>query len=94
MFSCEFCKISKNNVFTEHLWATASKCYNRCTFSQSAHLFKSRDHYDLLELMQMLAYMQKLLQLNALKSKVSNSLPFIIILMNEIKMVDQIRIVR
>ena len=24
MFSCEFCKISKNPFFTEHLWATAS----------------------------------------------------------------------
>ena len=24
MFSCEFCKISKNNFFTEHLWTTAS----------------------------------------------------------------------
>ena len=24
VFSCEFCEISKNTVFTEHLWATAS----------------------------------------------------------------------
>ena len=24
MFSCEFCEISKNLFFTEHLWATAS----------------------------------------------------------------------
>ena len=24
MFSCEFCEISKNSFFTEHLWATAS----------------------------------------------------------------------
>ena len=24
VFSCEFCGISKNNFFTEHLWATAS----------------------------------------------------------------------
>ena len=23
MFFCEFCKISKNTFFTEHLWATA-----------------------------------------------------------------------
>ena len=23
VFSCEFCKISKNNFFTEHVWATA-----------------------------------------------------------------------
>ena len=25
MFYCEFCKISKNTVFTEYLWATASE---------------------------------------------------------------------
>ena len=25
LFSCEFCKISKNIFFTEHLWATASE---------------------------------------------------------------------
>ena len=24
MFSCEFCEISKNTFFTEHLWASAS----------------------------------------------------------------------
>ena len=24
MFSCEFCEISKNTFFTEHVWATAS----------------------------------------------------------------------
>ena len=24
VFSCEFCEISKNIFFTEHLWATAS----------------------------------------------------------------------
>ena len=24
VFSCEFCKIFKNTLFTEHLWATAS----------------------------------------------------------------------
>ena len=24
VFSCEFCKISKNTCFTEHLWAAAS----------------------------------------------------------------------
>ena len=23
VFSCEFCQISKNTYFTEHLWATA-----------------------------------------------------------------------
>ena len=25
MFSCEFCEISKNTFFTEHLWVTASR---------------------------------------------------------------------
>ena len=24
VFSCQFCKISKNTFFTEHVWATAS----------------------------------------------------------------------
>ena len=24
LFSCEFCEISKNILFTEHLWTTAS----------------------------------------------------------------------
>ena len=24
VFSCEFCEISKNTYFTEHLWTTAS----------------------------------------------------------------------
>ena len=28
VFSCEFREISKNNFFTEHLWATASKIIN------------------------------------------------------------------
>ena len=28
VFSCEFCKISKNTFFTEHLWATASYLFN------------------------------------------------------------------
>ena len=26
VFSCELCKIFKNNIFTEHLWMTASGC--------------------------------------------------------------------
>ena len=28
MFSCEFSEISKNTLFTEHLWATASDNLN------------------------------------------------------------------
>ena len=26
VFSCEFCEISKNTFFTEHVWASASGC--------------------------------------------------------------------
>ena len=29
MFSCEFCEISKNTFFIEHLWVTASKLNQR-----------------------------------------------------------------
>ena len=28
VFSCEFCEISKNTFFTEHLWTTPSECRN------------------------------------------------------------------
>ena len=27
VFPCEFCGISENTLFTEHLWATASELY-------------------------------------------------------------------
>ena len=33
VFSCEFCEISKNIIFTEHLWATAS-IWNTVHFSK------------------------------------------------------------
>ena len=33
MFSCEFCKISKNTFLTEHLWATASVIIMNCFLS-------------------------------------------------------------
>ena len=33
MVSCEFCEISKNTVFTEHLWATASAHENNLTIA-------------------------------------------------------------
>ena len=29
LLSCEFCQISKNTFFTEHLWATASEKHFR-----------------------------------------------------------------
>ena len=34
VFFCEFCEISKNTLFTEHLWTTASECWQhfRVTF--------------------------------------------------------------
>ena len=31
MFSSEFCEISKNTFFTEHLWATASVLWNNAS---------------------------------------------------------------
>ena len=31
VFSREFCEISKNTFFTEHLWATASEDEIQCT---------------------------------------------------------------
>ena len=38
VFSCEFCEISKNILFTEHLWATASVYFGffECSY---LHLF-------------------------------------------------------
>ena len=33
MFSSEFCKISKNTFFTEHLWKTASEGGDRYVFT-------------------------------------------------------------
>ena len=33
LFSYEFCEISKNTFFTEHLWATASKTSKIQTFA-------------------------------------------------------------
>ena len=32
VFSCEFCEISKNTFFTEHLWETASEKICLCVF--------------------------------------------------------------
>ena len=32
VFPCEFCEISKNNFFTEHLWTTASVNLKFCNF--------------------------------------------------------------
>ena len=40
VFSCEFCEISKNTFFTEHLWATASVS-NRRLLNISFSLVKS-----------------------------------------------------
>ena len=34
VFSCEFCEISKNTFFTEHLRATASECWHHMKTSQ------------------------------------------------------------
>ena len=29
VFSCEFCEVFKNTIFTEHLWTIASETMNR-----------------------------------------------------------------
>ena len=52
MFSCEFCDISKNTFFTEHLWVTASLLYpllfiKSMTYSLNIHFF---NHYLVYEL--------------------------------------------
>ena len=39
VFSCEFCEISKNTFFTEHLWATASVKINILNPFQANILF-------------------------------------------------------
>ena len=38
VFPCKFCEISKNNFFTEHLWAIASEHKNWTTTFQKVHL--------------------------------------------------------
>ena len=45
-FSCEFCKISKNKIFTEHVWATASKIlFSSSTFiSLSNYIIEIYQH--------------------------------------------------
>ena len=35
MFSCEFCEISKNTFFTDHLWSTVSRAGARLNFLQA-----------------------------------------------------------
>ena len=38
VISCEFCEISKNTFFTEHVWATTSICLmGKCTV---IHIFE------------------------------------------------------
>ena len=44
MFSCEFCETFKNNLFTEHLWATAST-YFLARATQSATTLTQEDLY-------------------------------------------------
>ena len=38
VFSCEFCEISKNTLFTEHLWTAASDI-SLLDFTNDDHLF-------------------------------------------------------
>ena len=41
MFSCEFCEISKNTFFSEHLRATASGLYQVFSFSSCFYMIGS-----------------------------------------------------
>ena len=41
VFSCEFCKISKNTFFTENLWTTASGV--SLTFYSETDIFHSQE---------------------------------------------------
>ena len=43
LFTCEFCEISKNTFFTEHLWATASMIKdNNINLNSQTKFFSSR----------------------------------------------------
>ena len=45
VFSCEFCKISKNTSFTEHMWETASEedlCQNHSSERGLKSIFSNR----------------------------------------------------
>ena len=44
VFSCEFCKISKNTFFTEHLWTTASEVKNKWLFGRNIVRTFYRNH--------------------------------------------------
>ena len=46
VFSCEFCEISKNTFFTEHLWATASTA--SITFAQTYRNFHHGQNYTII----------------------------------------------
>ena len=41
LFSCEFCEISKNTLFTEHLWATASAFRQSLILTLNNFIFNS-----------------------------------------------------
>ena len=40
LFSCEFCEISKNTFFTEHLWATASRFMDNALSTDSESYYR------------------------------------------------------
>ena len=40
MFSCEFCEISKNTYFTEHLWAKKALHFSPPPLKKAIHLHK------------------------------------------------------
>ena len=60
MFSCEFCKISKSTIFTEHLWTTASASSSIGLFFRNVltlHLCKKfQKHFEFEKEMKMLKF--------------------------------------
>ena len=47
MFSCEFCEISKNNFFAEHLWTTASNHFRTIKSLKNENIRAVQDFTDL-----------------------------------------------
>ena len=67
-FSCEFCEISKNIFFTEHVWATASKQTDDC------FKFSNRIQHQIAKLFLKYNYINERKQLEAKRNTHANHL--------------------
>ena len=43
MFSCEFCEVFKNTVFTERIWATASDIFHNFVTARRKDMITSKE---------------------------------------------------